>query len=130
MSRSDRYIDVERRGDAFCVRLRQHRLEERQIHEVTRELLALVTDEGCRKLALSLGPQPPECLYSVFLAKLITVQRVLGGLGGALVLCEVAPEVRAIFEACSLDHQFPFVPDFDAAVAHWANGPQPPAPHA
>jgi hypothetical protein len=121
MSRSDRYIDVERRHDVFCVRLCQHRLEEPEIHDVARELLALVTDEGCRKLALGLGPQPPECLYSVFLAKLITVQRVLGERGGALVLCAVAPEVRAIFEACRLDYQFQFVPDFDAAVAHWTS---------
>jgi anti-anti-sigma regulatory factor len=55
----------------------------------------------------------------VFLAKLMTVQRHLRQKGGALVLCEVSPEVRSVFEACRLDQQFRFVKDFDEAVATW-----------
>jgi anti-anti-sigma regulatory factor len=55
----------------------------------------------------------------VFLAKLMTVQRHLRQQGGALVLCEVSPEVRSVFEACRLDQQFRFVKDFDEAVATW-----------
>ena len=66
---------------------------------------------------LSLGPKPPECLYSVFLAKLCWAQRVLGEEGGVLVLCEVDPMVRSIFEACRLDEQFRFAENFDQAVS-------------
>jgi anti-anti-sigma factor len=118
-----RLTEVERRGDVFCTRLRRRHLAENEIPELADELLHLVRNEGCRKLALSLGPQPPEWMYSVFLAKLISLQRILREHGGELVLCEVHPEVRGIFAACRLDNLFTFVPDFDAACARWAGAP-------
>ncbi|HEY7158729.1 MAG TPA: STAS domain-containing protein [Gemmataceae bacterium] len=114
-----RHIDVERRGDVFCVRLRQPRLEEAAIYELSAELRDLVTNDGCRTMALSLGPESPECLYSIFLAGLITLQRVLREHGGELMLCHAQPDVRDIFKACGLDPLFHFLPDFEAAVAHW-----------
>jgi hypothetical protein len=114
-----RLIEVERRGDVFCTCLRRQRLDEPEIVELADQMLGLVRHEGCRKLALSLGPGPPEFLYSVFLAKLIKLQRVLREQGGELVLCHAGPEVHNIFEACCLDNLFLFLPDFDAAVAHW-----------
>jgi hypothetical protein len=117
MSQPYRFIAAERRGDVWCVRLRCARLEETEVYELANELLGLVHD-GCRKLALGLGPAAPDCIYSVFLAKLMTVQRVLGEQGGAMVLCEVSPVTRTVFEASRLDDQFRFLPDFDAAVAH------------
>ena len=36
------------------------------------------------------------------------------------MLCEVGPVTRSVFEACRLDEQFRFLPDFDAAVANFA----------
>jgi hypothetical protein len=118
-----RHITVERHGDVFCVRLRRPRLTEPEMYQLADEVLDLFGREGCRRLALSLGPQPPDCMYSVFLAKLITIQRKLRSLDGEMVLCEVAPLVMPIFEATKLASQFQFVPDFDAAIARWANGP-------
>ncbi len=120
MTRPYRHIEVERRGEVFCVRLQQTRMDEATIYELVAELRRLVTDGGCRRMALSLGPQSPECLYSVFLAKLITLQRVLREHGGELVLCHVQPDVRNIFAACCLEQLFQFLPDFEAAVAHGA----------
>jgi hypothetical protein len=114
-----RQIEVEHRDDVFCVRLRKSRLSETDILETTSELIALATQEGCRKLALSLGPESPACMYSLFLAKLITVQRRLCEEGGAMILCEVSPAIKGVFEVTRLDDQFTFVPDFDAAVAIW-----------
>ena len=111
------HLLVERRGDILCARLRSSRLVEMEILDTAQELVDLVRAEKCRGVALSLGPKSPECLYSVFLAKLYWVQRVLGELGAGLILCEVDPAVHAIFEACKLDDQFRFVADFDAAVA-------------
>jgi hypothetical protein len=111
-----RLIDVERLGDACSVRLRDRRISEDRIHELADELLE-ASSSGCQTLALSLGPQPPECLYSIFLSKLVTVQRALAERGAKLVLCEVRPEVKAIFEACRLDTQFRFAVDFEAARA-------------
>ena len=114
-----RLIDAQRRGDVWCVRLRRTRLEEPDVYALADELLALVNN-GCRQMALALGPDEPDCIYSVFLAKLMTVQRVLGERGGGLVLCQVSPVARTVFEAARLEEQFCFLPDFDAAVAHFA----------
>lgn len=120
MTRPYRFLDVERRDDVFCTRLRKTQLDELMIHDLGGEFHRLVIDDGCRKLALSLGPDAPECLYSVFLAKLITLQRELREHQGALLLCYASPSVREIFAACALDQLFEFVPDFDAAVMHFA----------
>jgi anti-anti-sigma factor len=117
MLRTYRYLDVERRGDLFCVRLRRSRLDEAEVYEASAELMALVVEDGCRRMALALGPERLECLYSVFLAKLITLQRELTERGGELTLCEAGPEVRNIFAACGLDDRFRFLPDFEAATA-------------
>ena len=117
---SYRFIQTERQGEVDCVRLRRTRLEEGEIYQLAEELLALVRDGGCRQMALSLGPQPPDCLYSVFLAKLITLQRTLREHGGGLVLCEVNPVARTVFEASLLDRQFTFLPDFASDRVHFA----------
>lgn len=119
MPRPYRFINVERRGDVFCVHLLHTRLEEPMIHEMFTEIRSLVTADGCRKLALSLGPEPPDCLYSVFLAKLISLQRLLRDNQGELIVCDAKPIVRDIFAACCLDRLFHFLPDPDAAAAHW-----------
>jgi hypothetical protein len=114
MAQPWKHIDVERRGDVSCVRLRHHRIDEPDIPDLASELITLGQTDGCKKVALSLGPQPPECLYSVFLAKLMTVQRRLTEHGSHLVLCEVGPDAKAVFEACQFAEHFQFVPDFDA----------------
>lgn len=120
MIRPYRYLEVDSQGEICYVRLRQARLDEPAIQEATGEMRNLVTHGGCRKMALSLGPESPECLYSVFLARLITLQRVLREHQGELVLCHVQPAVHDIFAACGLDNLFVFLPDFDAALARWS----------
>jgi hypothetical protein len=111
-----RHIHVERLGDVFLVRLRNSRLEESEIHQLGNELIDLCENDGCRKLALSLGPEPPDCLYSVFLAKLVSVRNAVRRLEGRLVLCETAPVTYQVFEACLLHREFDFAADFAAAV--------------
>ncbi len=81
------------------------------------DLVALGTEDGCSRVALSLGPKPPECLYSVFLGKLISVQRRLREKGRQLVICDAGAEVIAIFAACKLVEHFTFAADFDAAAS-------------
>ncbi len=112
-----RHIRVERQGDVHLVRLRNSRLEENDIQQLGNELIDLCENGGCRKLALSLGPEAPDCLYSVFLAKLVSVRNALRRLEGRLVLCEAAPVTYQVFEACLLHREFEFAPDFTAAVA-------------
>jgi len=116
MTRRHSLITVDRKGDVFCVRLRKSQLDESEIYALTEELLSLVSEQSCRKMALSLGPQEPRCLYSVFLAKLITVRRRLLENGGALILYDVAPAVLDVFAACQLQDYFDFAPDMESAI--------------
>jgi hypothetical protein len=117
---SYRHIQVDRQGDVHCVRLKHTRLEETEIGQLGEELISLCSDDGCRKLALSLGPKPPDCLYSVFLAKLVAVRNALARADGQFVLCEVSPVAFSVFEACLLHREFVFVADFAAAKEYFA----------
>jgi anti-anti-sigma factor len=112
-----RHIELEREGDAFCVRLKARKLEELEIHEMADEVHALISAEGCRKLVLSLGPGTPLFLYSLFLAKLVGIRRRILEHKGQMRLVEATPEVRAVFDACQLDDYFEFAPDRAAALA-------------
>jgi len=121
---SYKHIRVERRdNDEFCVRLRHTRLEENEIQQMGVELIDLCEQHGCRKLALSLGPQPPDCLYSVFLAKLIAIRNALRRHHGQFILCEVSPTAYQVFEACLLHREFTFAADFAAAHVAFQNNP-------
>jgi hypothetical protein len=117
MERPYRHIEVERIGDVFCIRLRNPTIDETGLYELSDDLNHLLGNDGCRKLVFSLGPEGPQCLYSVFLAKLVALQRRLRAADGGLKLCEVGPETRRIFDACHLTSLFTFVADKAAAVA-------------
>ena len=84
------------------------------VYVFTGMVLAILT--GATLSYLGLGPQPPDCLYSVFLAKLVTIRNTLRKHGGQLVLCELSPVAYSVFEACLLHREFTFAPDYDAAV--------------
>jgi hypothetical protein len=116
MTRAYRHLIVEVRDGVYRVNFRNRRLNEVELADLTDELLGLI-DDGCRLLALSLGPEPPLFLYSVFLARLVTLQRLLREQSGSLILCDLKPEVLRIFEACRLDLQFRFARDLDEATA-------------
>lgn len=112
-----RFILADRQGELFRVRLTSRRFEEGEIYQLGNELVALCENEGCKKMALELGPESPDCMYSVFLAKLIAVRNTLQRNGGRLVLYSLSPQAFRIFEACALDREFTFAPDFAAASA-------------
>jgi anti-anti-sigma factor len=110
-------IEVQRHGDVCCIRLRKRELEEGDLHQFSSEVNQLIQDEGCRKMVLCLGPDGPLCLYSIFLAKLVSIQRRLHQAGGKFKLAHVSPEIFKIFEACKLQTLFAFCPDQDTALA-------------
>lgn len=120
MERPYRHLDIERSGDIFCVRLQQPKLEEAGLHELGEELNRLLTEDGCCKLVLCLGPEEPQCLYSILLAKLVGLRRRLKAAGGGLKLCHVSPNTQKIFDVCGLTPLFEFHPDRAAAVAAFA----------
>ncbi|HJT75967.1 MAG TPA: hypothetical protein VJ739_02100, partial [Gemmataceae bacterium] len=86
MTRPYQHIAVERAGDVACVRLLQQHLDESQVQQMGDELLGVVTEEGCRKVVLALGPEPPYLVYSVFMGKLLALRRRLLDEGGGLKL--------------------------------------------
>jgi len=108
---------VERLDDVFCVHMLNRKMDETQVQEFSDELMSLILDEGCRKLVLNLGPGSPECMYSIFLAKLYTLRRRLAEVGGAMILCDVTDDVISVFAACHLKQFFDFAPDQQTAVA-------------
>jgi stage II sporulation protein AA (anti-sigma F factor antagonist) len=117
MDHSFEQIDTEQKADVVCARLRQRRLSEADVLQFGDELLNLITEHGCRKLVVSLGPGPLQCLYSVFLAKLVTARKRIDERGGKMVICEAHPETLHVFEVCQLDQYFDFAPDQGTAVA-------------
>ena len=119
------HIVVERYGSVACVRLARPRLDESEIYELSQEVLRLGREDGCPRIALSLGPRTPECLYSVFLARLISPERRLREAGGGLKLCECTPEVLDILEACVLRDRFDIVTSPAVALAQWGVIPGP-----
>ncbi len=133
MANTYRHIVVERHGTVACVRLAKLRLEEHEIYQMFNEVLHLGQEGGCPRIALCLGPKTPECMYSVFLAKLIGLQRRLLKIGGELKLCECTQQVIEILNACVLLGHFTLVADAAMALAEWSdpgNGrvPSPEAP--
>jgi hypothetical protein len=117
MESSYRHLNVEVFGDVFFVALKDTRLDETEVYQLADELVSLISDRGCRKMILALGPDSPECLYSVFIAKLLMIRRRIVELGGVIKLCSVSPHVLGVFEACQLTGYFDFLPDKAAALA-------------
>ena len=119
MMQTYRLIRVEVREQVFCVRLQETRLEELDIPEFGEEMVSLADNDGCRFLALSLGPETPRCLFSVFLSRLVVLRNAYRKRGGEMVLCQVGPQTLSAFKGCHLDGQFVFLPDFDAAIRYF-----------
>ena len=85
-------IIVDRRGDVFCVRLKHPKMNEIQLHQLGEELNQLVTENGCRLMALALGHDQIDCLYSSFIGKMITAcANCCLEKSGHIKLCEVGP---------------------------------------
>ena len=116
MSRPYEFIAFERVGDAICVRLQCPKIEDHQMEHLGAEFARLIDEENCRKLVLNLGPAEPECLISVLLAKLISLQRRLDNLGGVLALAEVSEQTRSIFKVAGIEKYFHFYADQPAAL--------------
>ena len=116
-------IVVKRHGNVACVRLAKLRMDENDVYELSRELHRLAKQEGCPRIALCLGPETPEFLYSVFLAKLIALQRHLDEIGGALKLCQCTPQVIDILDVCVLLDRFDLVDSPATALAQWGVDP-------
>lgn len=116
MQREYEYIDVQREDGVFCVRLRDAHVEDQFLEDLCAELARLIDEENCRKMVLNLGPDEPDCLFSIFLAKLINLNRRLELAGGTLALAHVSDDVRGMFRAAGIEKFFHFYDDQATAV--------------
>lgn len=105
------FLALERIGEVICARLKDPHVEDDDMENLGAELTRLIEDEKARKIVVSLGPEEPDCLISIFLAKLINLQRRLDTLGGALALAEVSDHTRNIFSAAGIEKLFLFYPN-------------------
>jgi hypothetical protein len=116
MQRPYQHLEFRDQGGVFCVRIDKTMLHEDGLEPLGAELARLIDEEGCRKMVLSLGPGDLDCLYSVFLAKLVTLQRRLEAFGGTMALAEASDNTQGVFRAMGLERHFKFYPDQAAAV--------------
>jgi hypothetical protein len=116
VERPYQFIVCERSGDIYCVRLQTFRIDDDQMEDFGAELARLIDEENCRKMIVNLGPDEPECLMSVFLAKLLGLQRRLHGLGGVLALAHVSDYTRGVFRSVGIEKYFQFYPDQAVAL--------------
>jgi anti-anti-sigma regulatory factor len=116
MNQAPKFLAVARHGDVMCVRLAVPRIEDHHMDALGAELAKLVDEDKAHKIVFNLGPEEPDCLISVFLAKLVNLQRRLEGLGGTLALAHVSDDTRSIFRIAGIEKLFRFYPDQQAAL--------------
>ncbi len=116
MNRTYLLIDCQLGDEALIIQFRLQRLDENQINTLTEEILHAGQQNRRRRLILRFGPKPVECMYSVFLAKLITIQRLLAAQQTSLILCEVPAPILSIFRASRLEGYFLFAADPEQAL--------------
>lgn len=117
MDRPFEQIVITMQDDVFCLRLQRRELDERGLEALGAEIARVIDELGCRKMVLNLGPEEPLCLYSVFLAKLVNLQRRMKNAGGAIALATLAKGTLKIFQVAGLEKYFNFHPDQESALA-------------
>jgi hypothetical protein len=112
-----RQLNVQPSGTACCLALRNPRLDFAGLDELLADLDTFMAAPPSVRCVFVLGPEEPECLYSMLLAKLVSLQKRLRAAGGDLKLAGASDNVKQIFAACRLLDLFDFQPDRDAALA-------------
>jgi hypothetical protein len=116
MSFAFEQISVDRRGKVHCIRLKKRRFSEADLFDLGEELAQLISEDNCRRMALGLGYDQLDCLYSMFLGKLVATRRLIMEQDGHLHLTEVGPASLGVLQTCRLTDLFEVHPDMDAAV--------------
>lgn len=100
-----RRLEVENIGDVTVVNFVDRKiLDEQNIQVIGEQLISLVEDEGHKKILLNFSNV--EYLSSAALGKFIALNKKVKGVGGALVLCNIDPQIYEVFEITKLDKVF------------------------
>ncbi|MFO0865312.1 MAG: STAS domain-containing protein [Gemmataceae bacterium] len=118
--RAYRHLEVERIGDVAVARLTHREYNDLTLDEMNAELARPIDEDGCRSLVVVFGPREPECLYSVFLAKLLNLHRRLESNGGRLILSQVPPLALNVIRTSGLERFFHIERDQESALASLA----------
>jgi anti-sigma B factor antagonist len=100
-----RRLEVEDIGDVTVVSFTDRKiLDEQNIQIIGEQLFGLV-DESARKRLL-LNFSNVEYMSSAALGKLITLNKKVQAAAGKLVLCNIIPQIKEVFEITKLDKLF------------------------
>src|SRR5207302_8675253 len=100
-----RRLEVEDIGEVTVVNFTDKKiLDEQNIQVIGEQLFSLVDESGRKKLLLNFGNV--EYMSSAALGKLITLNKKVQAAGGKLVLCNIDPQIREVFEITKLDKLF------------------------
>jgi anti-sigma B factor antagonist len=100
-----RRLEVEKMADVTIVCLNERKiLSEEHIHVLAQQLLDLVKEPGEKKLLLNF--RNVEYMSSAVLGMLVTLNKKIQAAGGKLVLCNIDPAIREVFEITKLDKLF------------------------
>jgi anti-sigma B factor antagonist len=100
-----RRLELEELGDVTVVSFTDRKiLDEQNIQIIGDQLFSLVDEQGRKKILLNFGNV--EYMSSAALGKLITLNKKVNTAGGRLVLCNIDPQIREVFEITKLDKLF------------------------
>ncbi len=110
-----RRLEAEEIGDVTVVSFMDRKiLDEQNIQVIGEQLFSLVDESGRKKLLLNFGNV--EYMSSAALGKLITLNKKVQAAGGRLVLCNIDPQIREVFEITKLDKLFTIRPNEQEAL--------------
>jgi anti-sigma B factor antagonist len=110
-----RRLEVEDIGDVTVVNFTDRKiLDEQNIQIIGEQLFSLVDEMGRRKVLLNFGNV--EYLSSAALAKFITLNKKLQKAEGRLILCNIDPQIKEVFEITKLNKLFTIHDEEQAAL--------------
>ena len=99
-----RYLKVSHRGEVCIVRFAEAKLVNPVVEELGYEFQSVAALENSGKVLMNFAGV--TFVASGLLGKLLLLNRRLKQEGGRLTLCEMVPQVRAIFSTMQLDQMF------------------------
>jgi anti-sigma B factor antagonist len=110
-----RRLEVEDIGDVTVVNFTDRKiLDEQNIQIIGEQLFSLVDEMGRRKILLNFGNV--EYLSSAALAKLVNMHKKVQAVGGRLILCNIASQIKEVFEITKLNKLISIYDDEQAAL--------------
>jgi len=108
-------LEIEDIGDVTVVCFTDRKILDEQNIQIIGEQLFSLVDEMSRKQLL-LNFSNVEYMSSAALGKLITLNKKVQATGGRLVLCNIDPQIREVFEITRLDKLFTIRADEQEAL--------------